>query len=105
LKRLGRGETVIANLRPETDPETDYVALDRPRILGVLARIIADLDDVAGYPPIAKDSAVKDECAEVRPARDRQRSAEPEPSPKRPTMREERAALRALLDPLSSKRG
>jgi hypothetical protein len=105
LKRLGRGETVIANLRPETDPETDYVALDRPRILGVLARIIADLDDVAGYPPIAKDRAVKDECAEVRPAWDRQRSAEPEPSPKRPTMREERAALLALLDPLSSKRG
>ena len=39
---------VVVNLRPETDPETEYVAFDRPRVLRVLARIIADLDELAG---------------------------------------------------------
>ena len=42
---------VIVNLRPETDPETEYVAFDGPRILRVLGRIIADLDALAGLPP------------------------------------------------------
>src|SRR4051812_13708190 len=31
LERLQRGEPVVVNLRPETDPETEYVAFDRPR--------------------------------------------------------------------------
>jgi hypothetical protein len=31
LERLDRGERVVVNLRPETDPETEYVAFDRPR--------------------------------------------------------------------------
>src|SRR5215210_7976400 len=30
LERLDRGETVVVNLRPETDPETEYVAFDHP---------------------------------------------------------------------------
>ena len=37
LERLERGEPVVVNLRPETDPETEYVAFDRPRVLRVLA--------------------------------------------------------------------
>src|SRR5437016_1145862 len=49
LERLERGETVVVNLRPETDPETEYVAFDHPRVLRVLARIIADLDELAGF--------------------------------------------------------
>ena len=57
LERLDRGELVVVNLRPETDPETEYVAFDRPRVLRVLARIIADLDDLAGNPPIAEEEA------------------------------------------------
>jgi transposase len=36
LERLDRGERVVVNLRPETDPETEYVAFDRPRVLRVL---------------------------------------------------------------------
>jgi hypothetical protein len=32
----------------ETDPETEYVAFDRPRVLRVPARITADLDELAG---------------------------------------------------------
>ena len=49
----------MVNLRPETDPETEYVAFDRPRVLRVLARIIADLDELAGYPPIAEEEATQ----------------------------------------------
>jgi hypothetical protein len=98
LERLDHGEPVVVNLRPETDPETEYVSFDRPRVLRVLARIIADLDDLAGHPPITEEKAVKGEGAETRRARHRQRLAEPEPPPRRLTVREERAALRALLD-------
>src|SRR4051812_20705550 len=54
LERLDRGEGVVVNLRPETDPETKYVSFDPPRVLRVLPRIIADLDELAGYPPIAE---------------------------------------------------
>ena len=67
LERLERGEQVVVNLRPETDPETEYVAFDRPRVLRVLARIIADLDGLAGFPPIA-DEEVKKGGAEARRA-------------------------------------
>src|SRR3954466_4295562 len=54
LERRDRGEPVVVNPRPETDAETEYVAFDSPRVLRVLARIIADLDERAGYPPIAE---------------------------------------------------
>jgi hypothetical protein len=104
LERLDRGERVV-NLRPESDPETEYVAFERPRVLRVLARIIADLDDLAGYPPITEEKAIKGEDAEAWRVRHRQRLAEPEPSPKRLTMREERAALGALLDRPPSGKG
>src|SRR3954447_15611516 len=96
LERLDRGEPVVVNLRPETDPETEYVAFDRPRVLRVLARIIADLDGLAGFPPVAEEE-VKKGGAEGRRARHRRRLAEPDPPPKRLTIREEREALRALL--------
>ena len=81
------------------------MAFERPRVLRVLARIIADLDDLAGYPPITEEKAIKGEDAEAWRVRHRQRLAEPEPSPKRLTMREERAALGALLDRPPSGKG
>ena len=59
LERLDCGELVVVNLRPETDPETEYVSFDRPRVLRVLSHIIADLDELAGYPPIADEEQVK----------------------------------------------
>ena len=93
LERLDRGEQVVVNLRPETDPETEYVAFDRPRVLRVLARIIADLDELAGYPPIAAESRAEGKNAEARRAHHRRRLAEPDPPPKRMTVQEERAAL------------
>jgi hypothetical protein len=100
LERLDRGETVVVNLRPEADAETEYVAFDRLR---VLARVIADLDELAGFPPIAEEKADPVEGAEARRVRHRQRSAEPEP-PKRLSRREEREARRTLLGLPPSKR-
>ena len=91
------------NLRPETDPETEYVPFDRPRVLRVLSHIIADL--LAGYPPIADEEQAAVEDPEARRARHRKRLAEPDPPPKRLSMREERAMLRALLDLPPSERG
>ncbi len=93
LERLERAEQVVVNLRPETDPETEYVAFDRPRVLRVLARIIADLDELAGYPPIGAESRTEGKDAEARRAHHRRRLAEPDPPPKRMTVQEERAAL------------
>ena len=97
LERPERGEAVVVNLRPETDPETEYVSFDRPRVIRVLARIIADLDKLAGFPPISEEE-VKNEEVEARRARHRRRLAEPDPPPKRLSVQQERAALRALLD-------
>src|SRR5919112_6882749 len=65
LRLLQRGERVIVNLRTESDPETEYVAFDGPRILRVLGRIIADLDALAGLPPEPEEES-KDEDAEAR---------------------------------------
>lgn len=61
----------------------------------MLGRIIADLDALAGLPPLAEEES-KDEDAEARRVHHRKRLAEPEP--KRLSVREERALLRALLD-------
>jgi len=97
LKRLDRGEMVVVNLRPETDSETEYVSFSCPRVLRVLARIIADLDELAGFPPLADAEEAKGEDAEARRIRLGRLLVKPDPTPKRLTMREERAALRAML--------
>jgi hypothetical protein len=105
LECLDRGEQVVVNLRTETDSETEYVSFDRPRVLRVLARIIADLDELAGFPPIADKERGKVGDAEALRVRHRRRLAEPDPPPKRLSMREERAALRASLDLPPTERG
>ena len=46
LQRLERGETVVVNLRPDTEVETEFVSFDRLRVVRVLERIAADLDDL-----------------------------------------------------------
>ena len=94
----------MVNLRPEGDPETEFVSFDRSRVLRVLARIIANLDGLAGFPPVAEEGSRR-EGAEARRERHRRRLAEPDPPPKRLTVREERAALRALLDRPPSEKG
>jgi hypothetical protein len=104
MERLDRGEQVVVNLRPVNDPETEYVSFDRPRVLRVLARIIADLDELAGYPPSAAESRTEGKTAEARRAHHRRRLAEPDPPPKRLTVQEERAALWVALGHPASKR-
>jgi hypothetical protein len=105
LERLDRGEQVVVNLQPETDPETEYVSFDRPRVLRVLDRIIADLDELAGFPAIIDEERGKVGDAEARRDRHRRRLAEPDPPPKRLSVQEERAELRALLDLPPTERG
>ena len=95
----------MVNLRPETDLETEYVAFDRPCVLRVLARIIADLDDLAGNPPIAEEEATQREDAEARRVRHRRRLVEPDPPPKRLSVQEERVALWDALGLPPHKRG
>ena len=80
LERLDCGELVGVNLRPETDPETEYVSFDRPRVLRVLSHIIADLDELAGYPPIADEEQAEVEDPEARRARHRRRQAGARPT-------------------------
>jgi hypothetical protein len=104
LERLERGEQVMVNLRPETDPETEYVSFDRPRVLRVLARIVADLDELAGYPPSAAEGRTEGKTAEAQRVHHRRRLAEPDPPPKRLTVQEERAALWDALGPQPRKR-
>jgi hypothetical protein len=72
------------------DPE--FVRFDRARVLRVLARIVADLDKLAGKPlAVVEDQA---EAGEAARARHRRRLAEPEHPPKPLTQREQRAVLR-----------
>ena len=100
VRRAGRGEPAA-----RTDPETEYIALDRPCVLRVLARIIADLDDLAGNPPIAEEEATQREDAEARRVRHRRRLAEPDPPPKRLSVQKERVALWDALGLPPHKRG
>jgi hypothetical protein len=39
-----RGESVVVNLRPDADVETEFVGFDRPRVVRALKRFAADLD-------------------------------------------------------------
>ena len=48
LERPNRGKMPVVNQRRETDPETQRVLVRRPRVLGVSARITAELDDLTG---------------------------------------------------------
>jgi hypothetical protein len=95
LERLEHGDAVVVNLRPATEEETEFVPFDRPRVLRVLARIAADLDELA-HSPIATGAATADGQEDPR-ARHRRRLAEPEPTPRRLSIQEERAALRQAL--------
>ncbi len=95
LKRLEQSDEVVVNLRPATEDETEFVPFDRPRLLQVLARIAADLDEFfrAPFPTVEATAAGTEDPR----ARHRRRLAEPEPTPRRLSMQEERAALREAL--------
>jgi hypothetical protein len=92
LEQLEQADHVVVNLRPASAEATEFVPFDRPRVLRVLARIAADLDALARPPLAPTTETVADQDApEVR---HRRRLAEPEPSPRRLSRQEERAAVR-----------
>ena len=116
LQRLERGENVVVNLRPDEDFETEFVAsgildagwpgdrqalpcapemFDRPRVVRVLERIAADLDNLSLVP---NDPHADKESNHHDPrARHRHELAEPPQKPKKLSHREQRTALRAAL--------
>ena len=93
LQRLERGEHVIVNLRLDTDVETEFVSFDRPRVVRVLERIAADLDNLGLVPnhPQADNESNQDDPQ----ARHRRELAEPSREPKKLSHREQRTALRS----------
>ncbi len=95
LEQDARGELGVVNLRPDGDGEAEFVAFDRPRILRVLARIAADLDELARAHEAGAAGATPGE--DNPRARHRRRLAEPAPAPPRLSPREERARLRAAV--------
>ncbi len=95
LEQLEHADHVVVNLRPTSEEETEFVPFDRPRVLRVLARIAADLDEFARR---SLDYAAEvADGQEERRTRHRQRLAEPEPLPRRLSRWEERAASRQAL--------
>ena len=95
LQRLKRDETVVVNLRPDTELETEFVSFDRRRVLRVLERIAADLDDLSRLPNDAHTD--KESTPQDAQARHRHELAEPPPEPKKLSHQEQRRALRAAL--------
>ena len=92
------GTEVSHEIRPvehADQPVAVEVALEAEELVD--HQFIADLDELAGFLAIAEEEA-KNEDVETRRVHHRQRLAELGPPPKRLRMREERAALRALLD-------
>lgn len=96
LERLEHADHVVVHLRPASEEQTEFVPFDRPRVVRVLARIAADLDEFA-HRFLAQTAEVVDD-QEARRARHRQRLAEPELPPRRLSRWEERAASRHALD-------
>jgi hypothetical protein len=95
LQRLERGETVVVNLRPDTEVETEFVSFDRLRVVRVLERIAADLDHLSWLPKEAH--ADKESTPQDAQARHRHELAEPPREPKKLSHQEQRKALRAAL--------
>ena len=96
LEQLAQGETVVVNLRVETDPKTAFVAFDQVRVLRVLKRISTDLDELSGRttPTESHGSTLDINAAGVK---HRRRLAEPEPELSSLSQREQRAILREKM--------
>jgi hypothetical protein len=89
LQQLEKGEEVIVNLRPDADPEAEYVRFDTSRVIRILERIAADLDQATQGTP---------RHADADPLTERKRRLAEAPEPKRRLSTcEERNALRAEL--------
>jgi hypothetical protein len=95
LQRLERDETVVVNLRPDTELETEFVRFDRLRVVRVLERIAADLDHLSLLPNDAH--ADKESNPQDVQARHRRELAEPSQEPKKLSHQEQRKALQPAL--------
>jgi hypothetical protein len=91
LGRIESGESVVVNLRLDTEENTEYVTFDHARVMRILGRIASDLEDLATGGQIV--ASEQDNPA----ARHRRQLAEPQEQPKKLSTREERNALRAKL--------
>lgn len=89
LHQLERGEDVIVNMMPDTETETEYVRFDRPRVIRILERIVADLDQLAKAGATLSD---RDPATGQR-----RRLAATPATTRRLSTKEERDALRAKL--------
>ena len=89
LHQLERGEEVIVNMMPDTERETEYVRFDRPRVIRILERIVADLDQFANGGATLSD---RDPASEQR-----RRLAATPATMRRLSTKGERDALRAKL--------
>jgi len=92
LARLGRGEMVVVNLRPDTEDEHEFVPFDQTRVLRVLVRIASDLDalarDTSGVETVRPEQSVDPRTQH------RHRLAVPEEPPRGRTAKEQREAIR-----------
>ncbi len=91
LDQIERGESVVVNLRLETDPETEYVGFDRKRVSRILQRIASDLERLATGQQVWSEG--RDDSA----TRHRHQLAELKEQPKKLSRREQRDAMRAEL--------
>ena len=100
LDDLEQNATVVVNLRPATEAETEFVPFDRAQVLRVVGRIAADLDALAQALG-GEQGAVLPE-ADAPAVRHRRRLIEPPPPSPRLSQREERNRRRAAagLPPL-----
>ena len=92
LEQLDRGETVVVNLRAESDPRTAHVGVDRQWVLRVFKRIAANLDRLSGHSlPTEEDEGERNPMAAG--VKRRRRLAEPEPELSLLSQQEQRAIL------------
>lgn len=86
LDKHNRGERVVVNLVPDTDSGRNFVSFDLPRILRVLHRITADLDELRCN---ALSHSITLSEAKDKVVRHRERLAETELTPCRMSKREQ----------------
>lgn len=80
LGKLERGEHIVVNLLPDCDGGRNYVGFDLARIIRVLSRVTADLDELQCNAQLNTELPSEPEDEVVR---HRHRLAEPEPKPRR----------------------
>ena len=97
LERLERREEVVVNLRPATEDATEFVPFDRPWI-PTGAREDCSSSRRSRLQPACHrcDDGREGESKDSR-VRHRRRLVKPEPTPRRLSAQEERAALRQAL--------